>query len=212
MSKEELEAKYWDETLKAGKQPASVYAFCQHHGLPEAEFYQHFSSFYSIEGAYWKSLVTHTIATLENDQDAQGYSAQQKLLAFYYTFFEVVLKNRSRLLTRFPKGVSPGKNGCLNGFNDEFQKFATQLLAQAREEGAVNSCDGRLTELQEHGLYAQLRTLINFYRQDSSENFQDTDAFIEKSVKFAFDAARQPLFESGVDLLRFTLPRVLGKF
>lgn len=210
MTREEIEHAYWDDTLKAGKQPPSVYAFCEKHDLSEGDFYAHFSSFYSIEGAYWKSLVSDTVATLHNDEDAKTYDAHQKLLAFYYTFFELVLKNRSRLLTRFPKGVSPGKNGCLKGFNSEFKSFATNLLAQGREEDLISSCDGRLNEAHEHGLYAQLRTLINFYRQDASENFEDTDALIEKSVKFAFDAARMPLVDSGLDLIRFALPRVFN--
>ena len=211
MNREEIEGAYWDDTLKRGSQPASVYAFCSKHGFPESEFYHHFSSFYGIEGAYWKSLVTDTVSALEHDEDVKGYDAHQKLLAFYYTFFENILKHRSRLTTRFPKGVSPGKNNCLKGFNHEFKNFAHHLLAQAREEGLVRSCDeNRFQEAQEHGLYAQLRTLINFYRQDSSEGFEDTDAMIEKTVKFGFDAARMPLVDSGLDLLRFALPRVFN--
>ena len=211
MDREKIEAVYWDDTLKIGAQPASVYAFCDKHGLAEGDFYQHFTSFYGIEGAYWKSLITDTLAVLEKDEDAKGYDAHQRLLAFYYTFFENILKHRSRFVTRFPKGLSPGRNSCLKGFNQEFKRFADQILAQAREEGAIRSCDNnRLQEVQEHGLYAQFRTLINFYRQDSSEGFEDTDAFIEKTVKFGFDAARMPLIDSGIDLLRFALPRVFS--
>ena len=211
MDRGEIEKAYWDDTLKAGAQPASVYAFCDKHGLEEGEFYQHFTSFYGIEAAYWKSLVSDTVAVLEKDEDAKSYNAHQRLLAFYYTFFENVLKNRSRFIIRFPKGFSPSKNNCLKGFNQEFKKFSDQLLAQAREEGSVPTCDNnRLQQAQEHGLYAQLRTLINFYRQDSSEGFEDTDAFIEKTVKFGFDAARMPLVDSGIDLLRFALPRVFN--
>ena len=211
MNREEIEAAYWDDTLKRGSQPASVYAFCDKHGLTEGQFYEHFSSFYAIEGSYWKSLVSDTVSALNSDEDAQNYDAHQKLLAFYYTFFENILQHRSRLTTRFPKGLSPGSNSCLKGFNQEFKKFSEHLLAQAREEGAIRSCDNnRLQEAQEHGLYAQLRTLINFYRQDSSDGFEDTDAFIEKTVKFGFDAARMPLVDSGIDLLRFALPRVFN--
>ena len=211
MNREEIEGAYWDDTLKRGSQPASVYAFCDKHGLNEGEFYQHFSSFYAIEGSYWKSLVSDTVSALHNDEDVKNYDSHQKLLAFYYTFFEKILQHRSRFTTRFPKGVSPGKNNCLKGFNQEFKKFAEHLLAQAREEGAIRSCDNnRLQEAQEQGLHAQFRTIINFYRQDSSEGFEDTDAFIEKSVKFGFDAARMPLIDSGIDLLRFALPRVFN--
>lgn len=212
MKRGKIKTAYWEGTLKTGKQPASVYAFCDQHELTEAEFYEHFTSFYGIEAVYWKSLVVDTIATLDNDEDAKSYDARQKLLAFYFTFFEHTLKHRSRLITRFPKGASPGKNGCLKGFNSEFNKFASSLLIQAREEELIRSCDkGRFNEVQEHALYAQFRTIINFHRQDSSEGFEDTDAFIEKSVKFGFDAARMPLIDSGIDLIRFTLPRVFGQ-
>ena len=211
MDREEIEKAYWDDTLKAGSQPASVYAFCDKHGLEEANFYQHYTSFHGIEGSYWKSLVTDTVAVLAKDEDAQSYDSHQMLLAFYYTFFENVLKHRSRFMLRFPKGMSPGSNNCLKGFNQEFKKFAESLLVQAREEEAIHSYEhDRLKEVQEHGLYAQFRTLINFYRQDSSDGFEDTDAFIEKSVKFGFEAAKMPLVDSGIDLLRFALPRVFN--
>ena len=211
MERQQIEKSYWDDVLKSGSKPVSVYAFCDKHEIAESDFYQHYSSFHGLEGNYWKSLVVDTVAILENDEDAKGYDSHQRLLAFYYTFFENVLKHRSRFVARFPKGLSPGSNGSLKGFNQEFKKFANSLLAQAREEGAVRSCENnRFQQVQEHGLYAQLRTLINFYRQDSSDGFEDTDAFIEKSVKPAFEAARMPLVDSGIDLLRFTLPRIFN--
>lgn len=197
---------YWDHLLEHGAPPASVFKFCKDHGISEREFYNEHGSFESIEANFWQQTVDDTLATLKADKDVELYDSRQLLLAFYYTYFEQALDYRSRFLLRFPSLKSMGAS-TLKGFRHAFKEFAASLMAKAREEGVVTDVK-RINDLQERGLYPQFRFLIDFYVKDSSRGFEDTDALIEKSVRFFFDTARLPAFESTVDLFRFLLPRL----
>lgn len=197
---------YWEHLLEHGAPPASVFKFCKEHGITEREFYSEHGSFESIEEDFWQQTVEETLATMESDKDVELYDSRQLLLAFYYTYFEQALDHRSRFLLRFPCLKSMGASQ-LKGFRRAFKEFAASLMTKAREEEVVTDIK-RLNDLQEKGLYPQFRFLIDFYVKDSSRGFEDTDALIEKSVRFFFDTARLPAFESTVDLLRFLLPRL----
>jgi ubiquinone biosynthesis protein COQ9 len=53
--------------------------------------------------------------------------------------------------------------------------------------------------------------VISFLLKDESQRFERTDAFIEKTVAFAFDVIRTQAIDSAFDLARFLAPSVWGK-
>jgi hypothetical protein len=55
-------------------------------------------------------------------------------------------------------------------------------------------------------LYLHLRLVIDQHLGDESEEFQRTDAFVEKTVTLAFDLFRSQALDSAVDLIRFLIP------
>jgi ubiquinone biosynthesis protein COQ9 len=60
-------------------------------------------------------------------------------------------------------------------------------------------------------LYIHFRAVIAFLLKDESQRFERTDAFIEKTVAFAFDLIRTQAIDSGIDLARFLVPSAWGK-
>ena len=201
LSKEILVDRYWHILLTEGKRPQSVYAFAQSIDIDEAEFYKHASSFESIESGYWDSLVEETIGVLYEDSDYTDYPSEQKILAFMFTFFLHAQKNRSRIVKFFPR---PGCNSALKPMRKRFIEFATQLIAQGVEEGSIADRKN-LTDKYPQLLFEQFRAIIEFHRKDHSEEFQDTDALIEKSVRLGADVARSGSLDSAFDLGRFLL-------
>ncbi|MEO1858237.1 MAG: hypothetical protein ABGY95_12850 [Rubritalea sp.] len=201
LSKEILEDHYWHILLTKGKRPQSVYAFSQSMNIEEAEFYKHASSFESIESGYWDRLVEETIGVLHEDSDYADYTSEQKILAFMFTFFLHAQKNRSRIVEYFPR---PGCSSALKPMRKRFIEFAAQLIAQGLEEGSIADRKN-LTDKYPQLLFEQLRAIIEFHRKDHSEEFQDTDALIEKSIKLGADVARSGSFDSAFDLGRFLL-------
>lgn len=197
---------YWDHVLEHGNQPASVYRFCKDLGIQEKAFYDEFSHFDAIESAFWESTVVECLNALTADEEAAEYPAAQWLSAFYFTYFEIAVENRSKFLARFPK-LRAGKSTRLRGWHRAFDQVAEAFIDRTRREG--NNFDPqRILKAQKRAVVFQARALIDFHLNDTSHKFEDTDALIEKSVRFVTEASRLPLIDSSVDLLRFLVPRL----
>ena len=199
----DIPSEYWHYLLTRGERPKSVYAFTQEIGIEESIFYTHAASFESLEASYWASTVKETIEVLDADEDYADYDAEQKLLAFFYTFFAHIQKNRSRFTEFFPR---PGCYKSIKPMRQAFVEYARELVAQGLENGAIADRK-KLTEKYPQLIFEQLRGIIEFHRKDQSTGFQDTDAFIEKSVRFGADIARSGTLDSAFDLGRFLLRR-----
>lgn len=203
-SQPSIESQYWHILLTEGKRPTSIYAFATSIGIEESEFYKHAASFEALEAHYWRSLVDDTVEILHQDNDYESYGSEQKILAFFYTFFLLAQKNRSRMVTFFPR------IGCLSGLKpmrQQFIQFASELVAGGIQEGSI--ADRKmLTQKYPHLLFEQLRATIEFYKKDQSVEFQDTDAFIEKSVRLSADIASAGTLDSAFDLGRFLLRKI----
>jgi len=201
--REELEKQYWHVLLTKGNRPSSVYAFTEEIGMEEAEFYKHAASFDALESGYWDRLVEETIKVLHEDEDYANYPGDQKMLAFFFTFFVHSQKNRSRLVEFFPR---PGCSKTLKPMRHRFIEFAKEIIEQGIEDGSIANRK-KVSEKYPELLFEQFRSIIEFHRKDQSPEFQDTDALIEKSVRFSADMARSGTLDSAFDLGRFLMRR-----
>jgi len=204
LSHGDIEKQYWHILLTQGERPKSVYAFTQEMDIEESEFYQHAASFESLEASCWDLLVEETIEVLHQDEDYAAYPYDQKVLAFFYTFFAHAQKNRSRLVEFFPR---PGCSKTLKPMRQRFIDFSKEVIQQGVEDGSVADRK-KLTEKYPQLLFEQFRGIIEFHRKDQSNEFQDTDALIEKSIRFSADVARSGTLDSAFDLGRFLLRRI----
>ncbi len=199
---------YFRHVLLKGHAPVSVFAFCDELGLGEAEFYKHFASFEAIEQDYWTSTVEETLAVLHNDSDYQDYLVEQKLLAFYFTYFSHIQNHRSRVVECFPQKPHH-RMSKLKGMRHAYLDYATDLI----NEGLAEETIAKRSKIDEHYnklFFEHFLVLIHFYCNDSSAEFADTDAFIEKTVRVLMDALKSGIIDSGVDVLRFILPKLTG--
>lgn len=200
-SKEEIENIYWDRLLTSGSAFPSVYALCKELDITEAEFYKHFNSIDGIESVFWQQTVVETIEVLEKDEDYAEYGFEQKLLAFYYTYFAHIQKHRSRFVERFPCVGLEGMKRT-SKMRTAVIENADLWIHQGIEEGVVADRK-QLNSLYSKALFEQLKVLILFYVKDDSENFQDTDAFIEKTVGLGVQCLSTGVVDSLIDVARF---------
>lgn len=200
------EEAYWNHVLEHGTQPSSIYRFCKDLGIREKDFYDEFSHFDAIESGFWESTVHECLAALETDEDAPHYPASQWLSAFYFTYFEIAVEHRSKFLARFPR-LREGKSARLRGWHRAFDQVADTFISKTRHEGSPFD-QQRIISAQKRAVVFQARSLVDFHLADTSPKFEDTDALIEKSVRFVSEAARLSLLDSSIDLLRFLLPRL----
>jgi len=210
MNQDDIIEKYIHSLLETGHPPASVYAFVKNLEISEREFFAQFASFAVLESHIWKRVITDTISSVEDSEEWAGFSSQQKLLTFYYALCDQILDRRSFFLARFPrlsKGDKPSQSLC--GMRHAFTEFTGKILDSGKENGEV-ACRGSLTRAYPLGLFGHLLSVIEFNLDDASSGFERTDAYIEKSVRLAFDVIGTRAVDSAFDLFRFLSGRSWG--
>jgi AcrR family transcriptional regulator len=202
-TREALVAAYMSDTLEREKFPVSVYRFCKDNGLEESEFYKHFGSLESLQKEIWVSFCAKTFELLGADKAFEGYAPREKLLGFFFTFFELLGLNRSYVLFALKQGDKPMEGlSQLRGLRTRIREFARGLVEQGNEERS-----SRITQhnpaLFSEGAWLQFLFLLRFWIKDGSPSFEKTDMAIEKSVNTIFDVFDNTPLERVLDFGKF---------
>jgi hypothetical protein len=226
---EKIRKAYTEYVLENGKQPTSVFQFTKKLKLAESEFYNHYASFDAIEADVWLALFNDTKTTVEADPTYQTYSVREKLLAFYYTWVELLKAQRSFVVYSYNRldpasrhghsddFANAGSNlGRLRGlraagqqnrqvlmpFREAFFDFARDLLAEGRESREVEPRPF-LTDRYPQVLWTQALFLLDFWIKDVSKGFEKTDTAIEKAVNTTFDLIGRSPLDTLFDFAKF---------
>ncbi|OZI08538.1 hypothetical protein BWI93_09110 [Siphonobacter sp. BAB-5385] len=204
-SPDKIKDAYMMHLLEEGQQPASIYAFAKKLKVKETEFYEYYNSFEQIESGVWVGFFEQTLVRLKSDEVFHTYSVREKLLAFYYTWIEVLTSNRSfvlRSLKDFRMQRSLRTPAALEEFKYQFEKFIKDLMAEGRESQEVKS--RQLVETKyPTAFWYQTMWLLDFWSKDTSKGFEKTDTAIEKAVNTAFDLIGVSALDSVLDLAKF---------
>ena len=200
---DKLRRAYIDYQLTHGQRPPSVYAFAKKLKITEATFYESYNSFAALEKDIWRGWMEETLLRLSQDEVYPTYTVREKLLAFYYTFVEVLKENRSYLLNRLsPDRAMADVNAELVYLRDDFKLYAKELVREGEETGEVAQRP-YLTDRYGDALWYQLLFVLRFWRNDESVGFEKTDAAIEKAVHLSFDIIGRNTLDSAFDFARF---------
>ena len=203
VTKQSILALYMDYVLEHNENPKSVYAFSKSNAFDESEFYVHFASFEAIEKGIFEAFFSNSIQALEKSKDYQIFDARNKLLSFYYTFFENLTANRSyvkHVLDKYKNDLKGLK--ILSGLKHHFTSYITGLGIQM-----LDIKQEQFEKIQENALkesaWLQLLLTMKFWLDDTSSSFEKTDIFIEKSVNTTFDVLDITPLKSVLDLGKF---------
>ncbi len=202
ITQEKIVEWYMNTVLTSGK-PHSIFSFAQENNFEESNFYKYFSSFESLEKSIFAIFAKETIHLLNKTEAYKDYSTKDKILSFYFTFFELLTANRSYVLLQF-KSVNKdlSKLSFLKDLRTEFIKFVNELNLEKidlNNETLNNIQDKTLAE----SYWIQLLMVLKFWIHDESSNFEKTDVFIEKSIKASFDIRQITPIKSVIDLAKF---------
>ena len=203
ISKDSIVSFYTDYVLTNGKKPHSVYEFSKNNGFDETLFYTHFPSFEAIEEQFLADILNHTLELLSKTLDYKTYNASQKLSCFYFTFFEIAIANRSFVMHLLQNEKKPIKSlEKLKILRKNFLEYIKNVL-----ETPYKIENERITTIQNRvvheGAWLQFLSILKYWIDDSSPNFEKTDVFIEKSVKASFDVVYNVPVESILDFGKF---------
>lgn len=187
LTNEQLIDLYMDYVLENGATPITVYKFCKNNNITEDEFYNFYGSFEALEKGVWKRFFEHTFELMQKSAEYKSYSIREKLLTFYFSFFEMLNANRSYVLFALQQSKSPLNNlEQLSGLRRKVKAFAKDL---AREENAEKQAMNlkKSETIFSEAVWLQLLFLLKFWKNDNSPGFESTDVAIEKSVNTLFD-------------------------
>ncbi|MEQ9581889.1 MAG: TetR family transcriptional regulator C-terminal domain-containing protein, partial [Arenibacter sp.] len=149
------------------------------------------------------AFFKNTITVLEKSEDYKSFDARNKLLSFYFTFFENLTANRSYVIYALDRH----KNGLkgltvLSDFKRSFTSYIEELDIETLDIKQEQIDKIQRRALQESA-WLQLLLTIKFWMEDTSAAFEKTDIFIEKSVNTSFDVLNIAPLKSMLDFGKF---------
>jgi hypothetical protein len=195
---------YW---LENGKRPVSIYAFCQQLGIAETAFYDIYSSFDAVEKDLWLSYFKETVDKLAEDEIYRNYSAQEKLLTFYFMWVQKLKENRSYILQQKENYRVPGIHlDKLETFRIAFYDYIRDLVKEGYTNNEIKERKF-ISDQYVHGFWMQALFVLRYWTKDDSNQFEMTDAAIEKAVNLSFQLISSNTLDSLVDFGKFMFTR-----
>jgi len=185
--------------------PNSVYKFCKEKGINEEVFYTHFGSLEAIRKYVWNAFHQNTLDVLHKNKAYASYSNREKMLSYYYTFFEVLKLNRSYVLFALKDHATQNMLKSmeqLKGIRKHIKIFASELIDESNNNKQLKITK-HSTSVFSEGAWVQFLLLLKYWMEDESAGFEKTDVIIEKSVNTVFDVFETTPLESVIDLGKF---------
>ena len=192
-----------DDVTKNKKLPISLEDFLESQGLNEETFYNFFSSLKALEKEIFSLFFEYTVNTLEKDEGYNSFNARNKVLSFYYTFFENLTANRAYVITTLKtdkKSLKPIKK--LSKLKNSFGFYINSLDID-RLDFNQETIEKFQTKALKKSAWFQLLTILKFWIEDTSDSFEKTDIFIEKSINTSFELIDTKVLKSMLDLGKF---------
>lgn len=197
-------SKYMEFVLLEGE-PKSEFAFCKHNDITEAEFYSFFGSFDTLKKEIWVEFYNNVEGVLLKNKDYENYSSREKLLSFYFTFFELLTANRSYVLWTLKNNANDNKLENLKQLatlRKKVVEFGKILVESDNEDKKLKVLKKPVSVISE-AVWIQFLLLLKFWLNDGSAGFEKTDVAIEKSVNTVFDVLDNTPLNSIIDLGKF---------
>jgi AcrR family transcriptional regulator len=172
--------------------------FVKKAGFQEAEVYAFFPSFQAIEAEIALGLFNTVAQQLSNAPEYAAYGVREKVLAVFFTWTESLRESRTlvTILTDI-QGYTWQEN-----MQSAFERLICAILAEG--VGTREVADRLLlSNWNPDVLWWQFVGVTAFWVGDTSAEFEQTDALIEKAVNFWIDLMQPNFLDSAFDLLRW---------
>lgn len=194
---------YMDYVLEQEVVPKSVYKFCKIHGFDEAIFYENFGSVEGIQKAIWTKFYSNTAGLIAKNKAYDSSSNKDKMLTFFFSFFELLTLNRSYVLFALQNDRTILKNmEQLKGLRKHIKGFASALIEDGNATKTIKITKHN-PKLFSEGAWLQFMFILKFWMDDDSPGFEKTDVAIEKSITTIFDVFDNTPLDNIIDFGRF---------
>ncbi len=202
ITKSDIVSLYMEYVLMEGV-PKSVFSFCKENEIEEAVFYQYFGSLEGLKKSIWIDFYVYVEDLLGKNADYENYSSREKLLTFYFTFFEMLTANRSYVLWALSQTENKLENlKQLSGLRKKVVAYGKELVELDNEDKKLKITKKPVLIVSE-ATWVQFLFLLKFWKDDESAGFEKTDVAIEKSVNTVFDIFDNTPLDNILDLGKF---------
>ena len=204
ITQEKIFELYGDYILNHGEKPKNVYLFAKENNFEEKEFYHYFSGFEQIESEILNHLFTKSLELASEVNSSSEVTTKEKLLNVYYIFFENMTMNRSLVLSIL--GSNKIQNiKTLQNLRETHKQFVNTLDFNEWEmiEKAKEDIRKFNEKSRQEALWLHLVSAIDFWKKDTSPDFEKTDIFIEKTVDTGFELMDNEPLRKVFDLGKF---------
>ena len=201
--REEIIGSFMSYVLEHGKKPHNVFTFAKENEMSESDFYAHFPNFEELEKEIFCEFFTQTLTLLDKNEEYNSFDSQNKLLSFYFTFFEILTRNRSYVLQAIKTDKMKGL-GVTKRLGKHFKQFihSIEIETMTIPKDRLNSFkDKSIAE----AYWGQFAFIMAYWERDTSPSFEKTDILIEKLVNTGFQLQDIKPLESVLDLGKFLL-------
>lgn len=204
ITKEKIFELYGDYLLNHGEKPKNVYWFAKENHFEEKEFYHHFSGFEQIEKEMLNHLFIKSLELAAVVNSSEDITAKEKLLNVYYIFFENLTMNRSLVLSILGKDKIQNIK-ILQNLRETHRQFIGTLDFKEWEifEKAKQDIRKFSEKSRQEALWLHLVSAIDFWKKDTSSDFEKTDIFIEKTIDTGFELIENEPLRKVFDLGKF---------
>ena len=204
ITQEKIFELYGDYLLNHGEKPKNVYLFAKENNFEEKEFYHYFSGFEQIESEILNHLFTKSLELASEVNSSSEVTTKEKLLNVYYIFFENMTMNRSLVLSIL--GSNKIQNiKTLQKLRETHQQFVNTL--DFKEWEMIKKAKEDIRKFNEksrqEALWLHLVSAIDFWKKDTSPDFEKTDIFIEKTIDTGFELMDNEPLRKVFDLGKF---------
>lgn len=203
MKKDQIIAQYLDYLDEAERAPVWVYKFADAKQVSKEDFYGYFEDINQLEREIWSMQLNSTLQVLSDDPGFPGYTTREKLLAFYFTLFELLNENGHAFVLMLNRSLIPVVTpGTLKEFKQGFLKFVQELTNDGIKTGEIENRP-LIVSYYRDALWFQCLFLLRFWKNDQSSGHTGTDEAVERSVNLMFDLLGYNPVDSAMGFTRF---------
>ena len=194
---------YMDYMVEHQVRPDSIEDFTQLHQFDDVIFYEYFTSFKDLEKSIYNVLFENSLVILKQTPEYYSFSKKDKLLSFYYTFFENLALNEEFVKLN------------LKGLENQFKALSTFSLLKKSFTGFIDELNLETLSLNvdsvetiqkkaiKESAWVQFLFIMKFWLDDTSEASEKTDILIEKSINTGIELLDTKSIYNIIDLAKF---------
>lgn len=206
--KKALLESYKKYVISKKSKPSSLKDFLKYSRVNKEQFHAIFDSLSQLESTIWKNYYKKTFKQLKADKSFESMQLHEKHLSFLFVFIEFLSRDRDFVKICLSKKKE-------NSFPKLFKSSLWYIHKKDLNWVQENALFGKqipLNELYSYVLWKQSISTVIFWLKDNSENYVDTDQFIEKSTKVLTDLVNTSPLYSMVDLGKFVYQKFKPEF